>query len=232
MRRFVVCLSMCHFVLVFFSPFSIAITSLGEERANLSAFRTFVGFVLVWICWFPLPLGVWEGLRFVIVALPGLFSYLLLVPCRIQVLSSICLVRLGNPLIGIHLKLDWVGEISLRQNTSLRRGEDIDHLLLPPLLDLPLCLLIEEVGDQRGSNTHMRGEEDILRHLLLPLQFSPWMIKEQDSLLRLQTYRLWCSLLGPLMRHLIYILIMWWNKPQRIHSLNLRGGNLVLWQGD
>ena len=26
----------------FFSPFSLAITSLGEERANLSAFRTFV----------------------------------------------------------------------------------------------------------------------------------------------------------------------------------------------
>ena len=43
----VVCLSVCHFVLVFFSPFSIAITSLGEERANLSAFRTFVRFVLV-----------------------------------------------------------------------------------------------------------------------------------------------------------------------------------------
>ena len=69
-RRFVVCLSVCHFVLVFFSPFSIAITSLGEERANLSAFRTFVRFVLVWICRLPLPLGVWEGLRFVIVALP------------------------------------------------------------------------------------------------------------------------------------------------------------------
>ena len=46
-RRFVVCLSVCHFVLVFFSPFSIVITSLGEERANLSAFRTFVRFVLV-----------------------------------------------------------------------------------------------------------------------------------------------------------------------------------------
>ena len=59
-----------------FQSFSIAITSLGEERANLSAFRTFVRFVLVWICRFPLPLGVWEGLRFVIVALPGLFSYL------------------------------------------------------------------------------------------------------------------------------------------------------------
>ena len=35
------------FFCVFFSPFSIAITSLGEERANLSAFRTFVRFVLV-----------------------------------------------------------------------------------------------------------------------------------------------------------------------------------------
>ena len=46
-RRFVVRLSVWHFVLVFFSPFSISITSLGEERANLSAFRTFVRFVLV-----------------------------------------------------------------------------------------------------------------------------------------------------------------------------------------
>ena len=43
---------------MFFSPFSIAITSIGEKRANLSAFRTFVRFVLVWICRFPLPLGV------------------------------------------------------------------------------------------------------------------------------------------------------------------------------
>ena len=47
--KFVLCLTLCHFVLVFFSPFSIAITSLGEERANLNAFRTFVRFVLVWI---------------------------------------------------------------------------------------------------------------------------------------------------------------------------------------
>ena len=59
-----------------FQSFSIAITSLGEERANLSAFRTFVRFALVCNCLYPLPLGVWEGLRFVIVALPGLFSYL------------------------------------------------------------------------------------------------------------------------------------------------------------
>ena len=42
----------CVFLFVFFSPFSIAITWLGEERANLSAFRTFVRFVPVWICRF------------------------------------------------------------------------------------------------------------------------------------------------------------------------------------
>ena len=60
MRRFVLCLTLCYFVLVFFSPFSISITSLGEERANRSAFRTFVWFALVWFCLFPLPLGVCE----------------------------------------------------------------------------------------------------------------------------------------------------------------------------
>ena len=71
--------------LYFFSPFSIAITSMergggcaGWGRGNrevvlvlfvrLFDLRLF-GFV------FPLPFGVWEGLRFVIVALPELFSY-------------------------------------------------------------------------------------------------------------------------------------------------------------
>ena len=53
-RRFVLCLTLCYFVLVFFSPFSIAIASLGEERANLSAFRTFVQFMLIWFCRFVL----------------------------------------------------------------------------------------------------------------------------------------------------------------------------------
>ena len=33
-------------------------------------------FVLVWICRFPLFLDGWEGLRFMIVAFPGLFAYL------------------------------------------------------------------------------------------------------------------------------------------------------------
>ena len=75
-RRFVLSFARRYFVLVFFSHLSIAITSLGGARANLSAFRTFVRFAPIWFCLFPLPLGVWDGLRFVIVALPGLFSYI------------------------------------------------------------------------------------------------------------------------------------------------------------
>ena len=61
-----------------FGLLSITITSLGEERANLSVFRAFVRCALVLFGLFPLPLGVWEGLRIVIVALSGLLSYLFL----------------------------------------------------------------------------------------------------------------------------------------------------------
>ena len=39
-RRFVLCLALCYFVLKFYSSFNIAITSLGEERGSLGAFRT------------------------------------------------------------------------------------------------------------------------------------------------------------------------------------------------
>ena len=77
---------------MFFGPFGVAVTSLGEERASLGAFRTFVRFVLVWICRFPLPLGVWEGLRFVIVVLPRLFSYLFFLLHFVPGLFTFCLL--------------------------------------------------------------------------------------------------------------------------------------------
>ena len=44
-------LALCYFVLVFFNPLSIAI-KLEEEITNLSAFRTFVRFKLVWFVCF------------------------------------------------------------------------------------------------------------------------------------------------------------------------------------
>ena len=90
LRGGLLCVVPCVFFLVVFSPFGVAITSLGEERANLSAFRTFVRFVLVWICRFPLPLGVWEGLRFVIVPFLGLFSYLFF---RLPLSFSLCFIN-------------------------------------------------------------------------------------------------------------------------------------------
>ena len=82
LRRFVLSLALLPYFIVllnFFNPLNIAITSLGEERANLSAFCTFVRFAFIWFCLFTLPLGVRDGLRLVILALPGLFTYLFLV---------------------------------------------------------------------------------------------------------------------------------------------------------
>ena len=72
-RPFVLSFALRYFVFVLYSPYSIAITSLGEKSANLSALRPFVRLALVLFCLF--LLGVWEGLRLVIVALPGLFLY-------------------------------------------------------------------------------------------------------------------------------------------------------------
>ena len=71
-----------------------------EERANLSAFGTFVWFALVWFCLFPLPLGVWEGLRFMILALPGLF---LTFSCRSEI-AKIVLIRNQDSRRGCHLE--------------------------------------------------------------------------------------------------------------------------------
>ena len=56
--------TLCYFVLVFFSSFSIAITSFEEERELvLVLFVRLFNLRLFWFCQFPLPLGVWEGLR-------------------------------------------------------------------------------------------------------------------------------------------------------------------------
>ena len=61
------------FVLMFFSPFSIAITSLGEKRAGLCVFCASV--CLFCTHFFFFFLGVRGWLRLVILALPGFFYY-------------------------------------------------------------------------------------------------------------------------------------------------------------
>ena len=44
--------------------------------STIYSIRTFVRFERVWLCLFPSPLPVWDGLQLVNVALPGHFSYL------------------------------------------------------------------------------------------------------------------------------------------------------------
>ena len=52
------CVLPCVILFLCFFIFSIAISSLGEEKANLSVFRTLIRFGLVWFCLFPLSLVV------------------------------------------------------------------------------------------------------------------------------------------------------------------------------
>ena len=58
---------------MFFSPFSIAINLLWEERSGLCAFHAFVSFACDGLCLFPLPLDFRDWLQVVIVAILGLF---------------------------------------------------------------------------------------------------------------------------------------------------------------
>ena len=59
---------------ILFLCFSVLL-ALRLPRLGKRDFRTFVRVAPVWFCLFPFFLGIWEGLRLVIVALPGLFSY-------------------------------------------------------------------------------------------------------------------------------------------------------------
>ena len=74
-RRFVLCLTMYYLFLCFSVLLALRLPRLGKRDVILVLFvHHFVRFALVWFRLFPLSLGVWKGLRFVIVALPGLFS--------------------------------------------------------------------------------------------------------------------------------------------------------------
>ena len=89
--QFVLCLTLCHLVLVCFIPFNIATASLGEERELILVFFVrlfdlclfgFVGFFFLWSC---ICGGGGGGLRFVVVAPPGFsptFFFTLLIVLR------------------------------------------------------------------------------------------------------------------------------------------------------
>ena len=81
----------CVILLLCFSVLlALRLPRLGEERANLSSFCTFVRFVLVWFCRFPLPLGVWEGLQHSLdFSLTFFSTFITFEPLRIQVKVAI-----------------------------------------------------------------------------------------------------------------------------------------------
>ena len=69
--RFVLCLTLCYFVLGLFSTFSIAITSLGEERILVLFVRLFdlclfgfVGFLFLLVSGKGCGLRLWHSLDF------------------------------------------------------------------------------------------------------------------------------------------------------------------------
>ena len=62
-RRFALSFVLCYFVLAFFSPFSIALHHLGKRELIFVLFIRLFDLCLFGFCLFPLPLGVWEGLR-------------------------------------------------------------------------------------------------------------------------------------------------------------------------
>ena len=78
-RRFVLSSALCYFIIVF--SVLLALSRLGKrELISVLFVRLFDLRLFGFACC--LPLGVWEGLRLVIVALPGHFSYLLcMCPC-------------------------------------------------------------------------------------------------------------------------------------------------------
>ena len=68
---------------VFLVLLALRLPRLGKRKLILVLFVR-----LFDLCWFTLPLDVWEGLRFVIVAFPGILSFLCLsVYLKMQVAS-------------------------------------------------------------------------------------------------------------------------------------------------
>ena len=70
--------------------------------------------MLAWICRFPLPLCVWEGLRFLIVALPGLFDY----PFVLWVVIRSRLYFIMSPLIFTDAAASPIRFISITEQSA------------------------------------------------------------------------------------------------------------------
>ena len=89
-----------------FSPFSIGITSLGEERASLAAFRAFVRFCACLVLSVSSSSWCLGRDAFLIVALGGLFSYPFLVFRNANnVIKAVCRLKMSQNLTSVSCPL-------------------------------------------------------------------------------------------------------------------------------
>ena len=80
---------------------ALRLPRLGKRELLLVLFVRLFDLCLFGFVGFPLPLGVWEGLRFVIVALPGLFSYLVLVKIHSYLPNLSCIKKNKRAMIAL-----------------------------------------------------------------------------------------------------------------------------------
>ena len=111
---------------------ALRLPRLGKRELILVLFvrlfdlRLFISFFFFFFCLFPVLLGVWEGLRFVIVALPGLFSYFFIVDLFN---FRACMVRCyGVPILLINMVFMEVllgHRLQLHTKTKFYLSQDI-----------------------------------------------------------------------------------------------------------
>ena len=102
---------MYSFVVYLYVNDSGSITSVGEERANLSAvvYLKLCGFCLER---FPLPLGAWDGLRYFIVALPE--------PSIIFLCHSVCKLMVAIHSVSLFFVCQFYHHILCADNLKFR----------------------------------------------------------------------------------------------------------------
>ena len=77
LRGNLLCVFPCVILFLCFSVLLVLRLPRLGKRELILAFCTFVRFALVWFCLFPLPLGVWDGMRLVIVDFSLTFFFIL-----------------------------------------------------------------------------------------------------------------------------------------------------------
>ena len=114
---------------------ALRLPRLGKRERILVLFVHLFDLCLFGFCLFPLPLGVWEGLRFVIVALPELFSYPFFPYITYEPLSD-------ETYLLICLSNDFANSVDPDQTAPQEQSDQGPHCL-------PICKLKSECASTK-----------------------------------------------------------------------------------